>query len=95
MPGVTQKQNSGRGGCIIEGFGRFELGFEQRISIETRARSCSKSTSRRKGCVGGFTDRLWQEPYLTMFVRSMDHKLDGQAAIVVISPADKHHQGSN
>ena len=35
----------------------FELGFEQRISIETRARSCSKSTSRRKGCVGGFTDR--------------------------------------
>ena len=86
MPGVIQKQNGGRGGRIIEGLGRFELGFEQRISIETRARSCSKSTSRRKGCVGGFTDRFWQEPHYQMFVRSMDYKLDGQAAILVISP---------
>ena len=57
MPGVIQNKMAGEEDVLSKALADLNLGFEQRISIETRARSCSKSTSRRKGCVGGFTDR--------------------------------------
>ena len=70
----------------MEGFGRFELGFEQQISIEQEQKIVVRALLDGKDVLAVLPTGYAKSFIYQMFVHSMDNKLDSQAPILVISP---------